>query len=219
MFGEGPFKNLFSPILANDEANSNMYQLQNSRSAVIKLNEFLFPYRKARKATSLLELSKPLSYHVLYFHNKVGPQVLHETTNELPEKLKYFMKKLMDFRNPEPFLYSVKAYSLLNYQFDIDSPVARGKKESLQISIVFDKCGMDEFDKFKKILLNIAKSLQMNKEYYKVLYNEQHEQRINGMGKLTNMIELKAKFFENFRALNNHLLQKAPVPSSQSCAS
>jgi len=219
MFGEGSFKNLFSLILVNDEANSIMYRFQNSRSAVIELNDFLFPFRMAREVTSFVELSRPLSYHVLYFHNKVGPQVLHETTNELPEELKYLIKKLMDFRNPEPFLYSIQAYTMLNYQFDIESPVARGKKEYLQITIVFDKFGMEDFDKFKKILLNIAKSLQMNKEYYKVLNNEQQKHEINGMERLPDVTDLKAEFLDNFRALNNHLLQNAPVPSSQLCAS
>ncbi|HME54652.1 MAG TPA: hypothetical protein VKM55_20750 [Candidatus Lokiarchaeia archaeon] len=181
----------------------NLYEIQ--KDSMVELQNYLNQVFKERENTITPEggTSRPLSYHVLYFNKKIGPQIFFETTNDLTEEFKLLMKKLMDFLNPEPFLYTIQAYTTLNYQFDLESPLARGSKEYLQISLVFNKCGMNEFGIFKKVLLDIANKLQINKDFYKIFYDEHQASGTNELVGQEGLIDLKNEFLDKFSPLNN----------------
>lgn len=181
------------------------YELQ--KDSIIELTTFLNRVYDENKPIycNECELSKPLSYHVIFFNKKIGPQIFFETGNELTEEFKILIKKLMDFPNPDPFLYTLQALTTLNYQFDLESPIARGGKEYLQISLVFNKCGLDEFNFFKKILLEIVNTLQDNKNFYKIFYNDHQLSDNDEILGQEFWFGLKNEFLDKFRPLNNFI--------------
>ena len=145
------------------------------------------------------------AYLILYFHKKIGPQIFFETNNKFNDDFKQQVKKIMDVINPEPFIYTVQSSTTLNYQFELESPLARGNKEYLQISLVFDKSVSKGFDDFIPVIEKITHQLKNIKDIYKIFYLENQHEQEQDQDELNEVVKLKNEFLSNFRILNNFI--------------
>ncbi len=75
-----------------------------------------------------------------YFNKKIGPLVFYSYPyNDLEKYVKERIANIMDQVLTEEFVtFSFDKYHSLNYYFEIDSDWARGYKETLMLSVIFD---------------------------------------------------------------------------------
>lgn len=76
---------------------------------------------------------------VCHFNKKIGPSVFYQMHAGLPDGVSDRIAKLMDIENKEAFSFTIDRFVTFNLQFFVDSPVARGQKESLQVSLLADE--------------------------------------------------------------------------------
>ena len=92
-----------------------------------------------------------------YFDSRAGPSVLFQVS-ELPAYLKFdHIALLMDFYGGEFFIHEFGELKTANQIFNIPSPLARGKEETLMISLVMldEKIyDLHSFHNFLKIFVN-----------------------------------------------------------------
>jgi len=107
-----------------------------------------------------------------FFDSRAGPSVILQVS-ELPTYLKFdHVALLMDFYSGEFFIHEFGELKTANQIFTIPSPLARGKEETLMITIValeeklFD---LHSFQKFLKIFVNEFKEI---KDVYKGLHTD-----------------------------------------------
>ena len=81
-----------------------------------------------------------LTITLSYFHRKVGPLVYYNYPEEnLSESEKTTVADIMDQANEEGFYtYSLENLYTMNYYFEVYSKKARGKKEMIMVSVIFD---------------------------------------------------------------------------------
>jgi hypothetical protein len=111
----------------------------------------------------------------------------------------------MDFRNTNVFSYNVGSNYTINLQFEIDSPLARGKKEYLQITIICNERLAFYEDKIEALLGDIAKRLQNLQNLYVIFYLQGEECSIEDKISPDELFRLKEEFFHSFRELENLL--------------
>jgi len=96
---------------------------------------------------------------ISYFDAKIGPMVFYFYPEEPPldDLLSKNIPGLMDQNiNQSFFTFSLDPFHALNYSFEIDSPRpnwARGKKESLLLSIVIDEHLSQEIE---QVVINLC---------------------------------------------------------------
>ncbi|MHA2123348.1 MAG: hypothetical protein ACW990_19290 [Promethearchaeota archaeon] len=76
-----------------------------------------------------------------HFHPKIGPLVFYSFPKDMLEKeLKPQITSIMDQQSKEGFFtHSFEKFISLNYYFEIDSDWARGNKEMLMLSLIFEQ--------------------------------------------------------------------------------
>ncbi len=177
----------------------------NQKAMIAELVHFLEVSRSKPREESVpgaCEAGVISAYFILYFHKKIGPIVFFETDNNLGDEFKCQIKKLMDVVNPEPFLYTIQSTTTWSFQFEIDSPLARGNKEYLQITLVLSKLETSCTSSLKHIVMELIKNIKQTKDVYKIFYIDEknNDEKFGTNQELA--IRLKNGFLANFRVLN-----------------
>lgn len=108
-----------------------------------------------------------------YFHRKIGPLVFYSyPENMLDEQLSARIANIMDQTVSEGFFtHSFEQNSSNNYYFEIHSDWARGNKEMLMVSIIFDQQINSEIEQNVSVLCTeFLEKLLSNEEIYTAFY-------------------------------------------------
>ncbi|MFX1287811.1 MAG: hypothetical protein ACFFFY_04535 [Promethearchaeota archaeon] len=108
-----------------------------------------------------------------YFHRKIGPLVFYSyPENMLDEQLSARIANIMDQTVSEGFFtHSFEKNSSNNYYFEIHSDWARGNKEMLMVSIIFDQQINPEIEQSVNLLCTeFLEKLLSNEEIYTAFY-------------------------------------------------
>ncbi|MHA1990704.1 MAG: hypothetical protein ACW98A_07035 [Candidatus Hodarchaeales archaeon] len=138
---------------------------------------------------------------ISYFHRKIGPLVFYSyPKNYLDKDLSVKIANIMDQQFNEGFFtHSFENMKSMNYYFEIHSDWARGNKEMLMISTVFDQQILPEIEeKISNLCLEFSERLQSNEEIYTAFY-------INDLNYHENEKELIVKNDTLVKALLNKL--------------
>jgi hypothetical protein len=102
-----------------------------------------------------------------YFDRKIGPTIFHTYPKKrLNEEEASTVANLMDQMISEGFFtYSFNGCNTLNYYFEIDSDWARGNKEFLMISVIFEESISAEIEKIVFSLCNEFSEWLKEKQY------------------------------------------------------
>ncbi|MEX2684439.1 MAG: hypothetical protein Q6373_022905 [Candidatus Sigynarchaeota archaeon] len=148
------------------------------------------------------------AYFILYFHKKIGPIIYFETENNYNDDLRSQIKKLMDMINPKPFLYTIQSTTTWNIQFEIDSPIARGNKEYLQLTVVLSKPDASTITLISKIATNLINKIKHMKDIYKIFYIDEKNSDESIKADQDLVMGLKNDFLCIFRVLNKFISQQ-----------
>ena len=110
---------------------------------------------------------------VSYFHRKIGPiNVYAYPESVLDNQLSVRIANIMDQTFDEGFFtHSFENLYSMNYYFEIPSDWARGNKEMLMVSVIFDYQTTIEIEqKVSQILTDFSSILQANEEIYAAFY-------------------------------------------------
>ncbi len=179
--------------------------------AIEELVRFLDVLRSTTRANPVLgtpEAGIISAYFILYFHRKIGPLVYFETENNLSDEFKSQIKKLMDVVSPEPFLYSIQSTTTWSLQFELDSPMARGNKEYLQLTIVLSKPDASCVSVINETVTELIDKIKHMKEIYKIFYIDEENEVAGFKASHDLVIRLKNDFLCNFRVLNTFICQQ-----------
>lgn len=108
-----------------------------------------------------------------YFHRKIGPLVFYSyPENMLDEQLSARIANIMDQTVSEGFFtHSFEKNSSNNYYFEIYSDWARGNKEMLMVSIIFDQQINSEIEQnVNALCTEFLEKLLSNEEIYTAFY-------------------------------------------------
>jgi len=108
-----------------------------------------------------------------YFHRKIGPLVFYSyPENMLGEQLSARIANIMDQTVSEGFFtHSFEKNNSNNYYFEIHSDWARGNKEMLMVSIIFDQQINSEIEQSVNVLCTeFLEKLLSNEEIYTAFY-------------------------------------------------
>lgn len=108
-----------------------------------------------------------------YFHRKIGPLVFYSyPENMLDEQLSARIANIMDQTVSEGFFtHSFEQNSSNNYYFEIPSDWARGNKEMLMVSIIFEHQINSEIEQNVNVLCTeFLEKLLSNEEIYTAFY-------------------------------------------------
>ncbi len=111
---------------------------------------------------------------ISYFHRKIGPMVYYSyPENSLKEEERIKISDIMDQAFEEGFFtHRFGALSSMNYYFEIQSEWARGNKEMLMVSIIFDSAPSPDVETIiLSWCMDFSVKLKNNKEIYKAFYN------------------------------------------------
>ena len=120
-------------------------------------------------AIRLMEFFTTLSY----FNKKIGPSIFYSYPyNDLEKYLKQRITNIMDQVLTEEFVtFSFDKYYTLNYHFEIDSDWARGNKETLLLSAIFDENISMEMEKaILTICIELSDWLKSKKNIFTGFY-------------------------------------------------
>ncbi len=104
-----------------------------------------------------------------HFHRKIGPLVFYSyLKNLLSNEISAVLTGLMDQpRSQSFFIHAFENFTSLNYYFEIQSIRARGGKEMLMVSVIFEQPTTPENEqKVSSLLQEFSKSLQSHKQIY-----------------------------------------------------
>ncbi|MBY8981476.1 MAG: hypothetical protein KGD57_00885 [Candidatus Lokiarchaeota archaeon] len=104
-----------------------------------------------------------------YFHRKIGPLVFYSyPENMLDDKLLTRIANIMDQQFIEGFFtHSFEDIITMNYYFEIQSDWARGNKDMLMISFIFDQQTITEIeDKIQLLCIEFSEKLKSNEVIY-----------------------------------------------------
>ena len=104
-----------------------------------------------------------------HFHKKIGPLVFYSyPKNLLSDEVLKVMSFLLDQPFSESFfIHAIENFTSLNYPFEIQSIRARGSKEMLMVSVIFEQQTTAENEqKVSTLLQEFSKSLQSHKQIY-----------------------------------------------------
>jgi len=108
-----------------------------------------------------------------YFHRKIGPLVFYSfPEGVLDEDLSVRIANIMDQTFNEGFFtHSFEKLNSMNYYFEIHSDWARGNKEMLMVSIIFEQQTTSEMESNVETLSNdFSERLQANEEIFTAFY-------------------------------------------------
>ncbi len=108
-----------------------------------------------------------------YFHRKIGPLVYTSyPENMLDEQMSIRIANIMDQTFSEGFFtHSFENLFSMNYYFEIHSEWARGNKEMLMVSIIFDQTTSPDAEQNVLTLCNeFSEKLQTHEEIYAAFY-------------------------------------------------
>ena len=108
-----------------------------------------------------------------YFHRKIGPLVFYSYPEDmLDEQLSARIANIMDQTVSEGFFtHSFEKNNSNNYYFEIHSDWARGNKEMLMVSIIFDQQINSEIEQSVSVLCTeFLEKLLSNEEIYTAFY-------------------------------------------------
>ena len=110
---------------------------------------------------------------ICYFHRKIGPMVFYSyPEGNLDDKLATRIANIMDQTVSEGFFtHSFEQRNLLNYYFEIQSDWARGNRDMLMISIIFNRQTNPEIEQNVKVLCaEFSEKLHANEEIFTAFY-------------------------------------------------
>jgi len=110
---------------------------------------------------------------ISYFHRKIGPMVFYSyPEGNLENKLAIRIASIMDQTVSEGFFtHSFENKNSMNYYFEIHSDWARGNKEMLMVSIIFNHQTSPEIEQNVLVLCSeFFEKLQSNEEIYTAFY-------------------------------------------------
>lgn len=122
-----------------------------------------------------------------YFHRKIGPLVFYSYPEGLLEKdLSTRIANIMDQQFKEGFFtHSFEDLNSMNYYFEIHSDWARGNKEMLMVSIIFNHQTSSEIEQnVLTLCTEFSERLQSNEEIFTAFYindlsyHEQEDQEL-----------------------------------------
>jgi hypothetical protein len=180
----------------------------NQRVAIEELVQFIEGFRSIhckQTAPATSETVMISAYFIIYFHKKIGPIVYFETDNFLGDDFKAQMIKLMDVVNPEPFLYTIQSTTTWSYQFELDSPLARGGKEYLQLTLVLSKPDTSGIGNINRLVTDLINRIKQSPEIYKIFYIDEKNTSEECKANHELVYRLKDEFLGNFRVLNNFI--------------
>ncbi|MBD3340144.1 MAG: hypothetical protein GF353_13610 [Candidatus Lokiarchaeota archaeon] len=108
-----------------------------------------------------------------YFHRKIGPLVFYSfPEGMLDDDLSIRIANIMDQTFTEGFFtHSFESLNSMNYYFEIHSDWARGNKEMLMLSILFEQQTNSEMEKNVSMLCKeFSEKLQSNEEIFTAFY-------------------------------------------------
>jgi hypothetical protein len=108
-----------------------------------------------------------------YFHRKIGPIVFYSyPENLLDDQLSLRLANIMDQTVSEGFfIHSIENRKFMNYYFEIRSDWARGNKEMLMISIVFDRQISSDLEiNVKTLCAEFSEKLLTNENIFTAFY-------------------------------------------------
>ena len=105
---------------------------------------------------------------LLHFHKKIGPSVFYSyPKNMLRKEISAVLTGLMDQTPDGFFIHAFENFTSLNYYFEIQSIRARGGREMLMVSVIFEKQTTPENEqKVSTLLQEFSKSLKSHKQIY-----------------------------------------------------
>ena len=108
-----------------------------------------------------------------YFHRKIGPLVFYSyPEGMLDEELSVRIANIMDQTFSEGFFtHSFETLHSMNYYFEIHSEWARGNKEMLMVTIIFDQQTTKEIENnVNALCMDFSEKLQSNEEIFTAFY-------------------------------------------------
>jgi signal recognition particle receptor subunit beta len=128
-----------------------------------------------------------------FFDSKAGPKTLMEVS-ELPSYLKFdHIALLMDFYGGAFFIHEFGELKTANHIFTIPSPLARGKEETLMISIVMLDEKLYDLHSFRKYLEIFVDEFKKIKDVYKGLHTD-----LEDFPDANKILEVIKEMFEDF---------------------
>ena len=104
-----------------------------------------------------------------YFHRKIGPMVFYSyPENLLSNKISSILPNIMDqAKRDEFFTYSFDSTKCMNYYFVIRSEWARGNKDALMISVVFEQQTLPDLEQYvSTVIKEFSETLKTTKNIY-----------------------------------------------------
>ena len=108
-----------------------------------------------------------------YFHRKNGPMVFYPyPENLLSNKVSSILPNIMDQANRDEFFtYSFDSTKCMNYYFVIRSEWARGNKDALMISVVFEQQTLPDLEQYvSTVIKEFSERLKSTKNIYSAFY-------------------------------------------------
>ncbi len=133
-----------------------------------------------------------------YFHRKIGPINIYTYPEfGLEQDLLVRMANIMDQTFNEGFFsHSFENTYSMNYYFEIPSDWARGGRDMLMVSVIFDQqTTIDIEQNLSQLLSDFAKALQVNEEIYAAFY----------INDLSNYEEFKEQIIENHELMKVYI--------------
>lgn len=106
-----------------------------------------------------------------YFHQIMGPTIFLSVPIDLPALNEENILKLMDIDTRQGFFEFREQSGYANYKFDINSPLARGKKDLVMLTIVVS--GKANLLIFNSILLDLAQNIVAIPVIYRLFYEKE----------------------------------------------
>ncbi len=111
-----------------------------------------------------------------HFHRKIGPSVFYSYPKHmLTKEISSVMSFLLDQPFSENFfIHAFESFTTLNYPFEIQSIRARGGKEMLMVSVIFDQPTTPEIEqKVSTLLQEFSNSLQTHGAIHSAFYKDE----------------------------------------------
>ncbi|HUW43422.1 MAG TPA: hypothetical protein VMV95_00460 [Bacillota bacterium] len=144
-----------------------------------------------KKENQVKESFLDLDLHVIltFFDKKIGPIPYFVYPNTQMGFNLEKISKLMFQEEEGFFIYSNPSFGTANYYFEINSPLARGEKEMMIISFIFNPTVHDP-ERFQVLLKQFIRDLKQNRDIYLAF----HRGEVSFEKFLLNYDKLRKKF-------------------------
>jgi len=106
------------------------------------------------------------------FDQTIGPLVILKSPEDLEDQIMQKFSSLMDLHDSGFFIHTFDTYQGVNRIFEIPSVYARGNREILQISMIFDIESKIDNDFIRDILEKFMVAIKNIEDLYIAFYNE-----------------------------------------------